>query len=149
MLQKVEAITHRVSPDEPAYLLVEVNLTPYVWSKGGRNFRPNSYQGVRRIQIIWVNRGDHLAEFHRDLGDASLFNYPSLRIPSLWEHTVAELRDIAETVRLKDDRVMREMLAEVQSRSTLIEDSLNLVEKVHKLRRRQSSFGPVLAVQRS
>ena len=141
-------IATTVSPEEKAYLLVEVNLTPYVFSKGGRKFRPKTFSGQHRYQVILVNRGDRLAEYHRDMGDAALFESGPFRIPSLWEHSVGELQDIADNVRsrVKEDR---SVTAELQGRSTLKRDAMAFFEEVYKRRRgHQSVFGPAIKVQR-
>ena len=74
--------------DEAAYALSEINLpTP-------------DFKGKHRYQIIYVQRGDKLAEFRRDLGPRERFgSAPELRIPSFWVHSVAELVDMAEELR--------------------------------------------------
>lgn len=80
-----------VLPDEAAYGLSEVNLLgPWVEGVG---------ETMRRYQIIYVNRDDRLAEYREDLGLASDFDAITFRIPSLWEHTVGELKDIATDLR--------------------------------------------------
>lgn len=80
-----------VLPDEKAYGLSEVNLlSPWVVGVG---------QTMHRYQIIYVNRDDKLAEYREDLGSASGFSAIQFRIPSFWEHTVGELKDIAEDLR--------------------------------------------------
>ena len=87
-----------VQRDEPAFALVEVNLQP-----------PDS-SGWRRYQIIYVIRNDRLAEYREDLGPRANFTAEAFRIPGgVWDadtrrieivHSVAELKDIAENVRL-------------------------------------------------
>lgn len=149
MAQELAAIATSVSPDEPCYLLVEVVLTPYEFSKGGTRFRLPSFVGRHRYEILWVKRNDELAEYFRDMGDAVLYDYPSLRIPSLWQHTVGELRDIAGNVRAKGSHEMKEMLANIQGESSLIEDAIRLAEQRQRWLRGRSSFGPAIAVQRS
>jgi len=140
-------IATTVSPDELAYALVEVVLTPYSFTKAGRKFRPKSWVGKHRYQVILVNRGDRLAEYHRDLGDAGLFESGAFRIPSLWEHTVGELQEIADGVRSRV-REDRNVMAELQERSTLTRDALAFSEEIYKRRRGQSVFGSAIKVQR-
>lgn len=143
----ITPIATTVSPDEKAFALIELNMTPYSFLKAGRKGKPKSWSGMHRWQVIYVNRGDRLAEYHRDMGDAALYEVGSLRIPSLWEHTVAELQDIADNVRsLK--RQQRSMMAELQGESTLLRDAEAFVEEVYKRRRRRSVFGPAISVQR-
>jgi len=147
-MPNVTPIAITVSPDEKAYALIELNLTPYSFSKGGKKFRPKSFSGMRRYQIVIVNRGDRLAEYHRDLGDAGIFAVGPLRIPSLWEHTVAELQEIADNVRSRVNED-RSVMAELQGRSTLKRDAMAFFEELHKRRRgHQSVFGPAIKVQR-
>lgn len=141
-------IAATISPDEKAYALIELNMTPYSFTKGGRKFRPSSFSGLHRYQVIMVNRSDRLAEYHRDMGDAALYPFGPIRIPSLWEHTVAELQDIADDIRHHGFREQRNMLVELRGRSTLKRDALRLVEEVSKRRRRQSVFGPAIGIQR-
>ena len=57
-------------------------------------------RGFHRYRIFMVNRDGRLAEFREDMGEAK--NFKGMRqfnVPSLWEHTVSELLDIAETLR--------------------------------------------------
>jgi hypothetical protein len=124
-----------VSPDEPAYALVEMNLGI-------------DYIGLRRIQIVYVNRSDEIAEWRKDLGPADSFTSNQFRIPSLWEHTVGELWDIAEQQRLKEDEWER-FLLEAQAESTLISDWRLELEEIAKLARNQSVIGPGYQRQRN
>lgn len=56
--------------------------------------------GFRRYRIIYVNRDGRIAEYREDMGKASKFKgAKQLHIPSLWEHTVAELIDLADYLR--------------------------------------------------
>ncbi len=80
--------TLTVNGNEKAYSLQEAHLQ----SPGSRGFH--------RYRIIMVNRGGVLAEYREDLGLAK--NFKGIRqfnIPSLWEHSVAELLSIADTLR--------------------------------------------------
>lgn len=87
----VQPVTTYVERGEPAYALSEVNLAP------------PDFKAKHRYQIIYVQRGDKLAEFRRDLGLATNFpNSPALRIPSFWVHEVGELMDMADELRDPD-----------------------------------------------
>lgn len=80
--------TLSVQPNEKAYSLQEVHLQ----SPGSRGFH--------RYRILIVNRDGNLAEYREDMGLAS--KYKGIRqfnVPSLWEHSVAELLAIADTLR--------------------------------------------------
>ena len=84
--------------DEPAFNLTEVNLQA-----------PDN-SGWRRYQIISVVRGERMAEYREDLGAKEDFTADAFRIPGgVWDaatrrmevlHSVGELREIAEFVRL-------------------------------------------------
>lgn len=121
-------ITDSVRPDEKAYRLVEIVMTPHAMSKGRRRFRPKTWVGRRRWQVVWVNRGDRLAQHITDMGDASLYNRGPVNIPALWEHTVAELREIANQWR-NDSPWEQEIIANAQGESRLIERFLIEQEK--------------------
>jgi len=84
--------TTYVEPDENAMALVEINLVS-----------PKPGAGWRRYQIIYVNREDRLAEFRRDMGPKESFESMQFRIPALWEHTVAELLDMADEMRAQSN----------------------------------------------
>lgn len=125
-------ITDYVQPDEKAYRLVEIVMTPYAMSKGRRRFKPQTMVGRRRWQVIWVNRDDHLAQHITDMGDAKLYNRGPVNIPGLWEHTVAELREIANQWR-NDDAWEQEIIANAQGESRLIERWLIQQEKKQRI----------------
>ena len=60
---------------------------------------PN-YRGARRYRIIMVNRDGLLAEYKEDMGAASKYKgVKELVIPSEWEYSVDELRDLADELR--------------------------------------------------
>jgi hypothetical protein len=60
---------------------------------------PN-YRGFHRYQIIHVPRGDVVCEWRKDMGSADNFKgINQLRIPSYMEHTVDELKAIANQLR--------------------------------------------------
>lgn len=129
--------THFVLHDELAYYLVERNLTA------------PDYKGVHRFQIVYVNRDDEIAEYRKDLGLATEFpGVQEFRIPSLWEHTVAELQEIAEHTRTQDD-YWRKRAQEIAADSTLIDDWLDQVEERGRVIHNRSTFGPLASAQRN
>ena len=91
--------THYVSEDELCLGLFEMNLQT-----------PGS-KGLHRYQIVYVMRGDKPAEYRRDMGPVRKFKVDQLRLPGgaydettdryYIEHTVGELREIADRWRLK------------------------------------------------
>ena len=106
-----------VQRNEPDYALAEGNLQP-----------PDS-SGWRRYQIIYVIRNDKLAEYREDLGPRENFTAEAFRIPGgVWDsdtrrleivHSVAELKDIAENVRLGP-----KVVPEIQPRDIIGEHDL-------------------------
>lgn len=52
-----------------------------------------------RYQIIHVNRDGRIAEYRENLGLAKKFTADQIRIPSYMEHTVNELREMADEMR--------------------------------------------------
>ena len=97
-MTKLISATVEVHLDEPAFNLTEVNLQA-----------PDN-SGWRRYQIISVVRGERMAEYREDLGPKESFTADAFRIPGgVWDastrrmeilHSVGELREIAEYVRL-------------------------------------------------
>lgn len=87
-MNNLAVITNTVTGDEKAWVYMELHQQS-----------PNS-RGIRRYRIIGVNRDGHIAEYREDMGLAK--NYKGVRelnIPSLWIHTVDELRDLADELR--------------------------------------------------
>ncbi len=117
--------TAAVRRDEPVFILAEINK-----HKNGTN-------EVHRYQIMYVKRGDQLAEWWDDLGVAT--SSPPFRIYVEWEHTVAELLDMADALR-NDDTEQR--LEEIRLGSTLLEDYVNQAMQDVKIVQNQSVFGP-------
>ena len=90
------AATLTISPDEKAMALVEVNLV-----------RPDG-RGFHRYQIIYVVRGDKLAEWRQDLGPRSQFVGAEFRlVGGIWHadgraeliETVGHLQELADDFR--------------------------------------------------
>lgn len=132
----MKAVTLVIHPDEKAMSLREINLV-----------RPPSYQW-HRFQIVTVNRGDELAEWWRDLGPAEEFTRPGVEVPSLWEHTVGELWDIADHYRMQDD-YWQKFAEERAAESSLVNDFLEQYEERSKIIKNQSQFGPGVSHQRN
>ena len=123
-----------VRDDEPAWSLRERNQAAGV--------------GYKRFQVITVVRNDDLAEWWTELGPAENFSAPEVEIPSLLVHTVAELREIADQHRWRDN-YWEKFTAEQVAESTLIPDFINQVEEHWKVIRNQSVFGPGGTTQRN
>ena len=116
-----------IHEDELAYRLSEINMV-----------RPPSYQW-HRYQIILVIRDDKIVEWWNDLGPRKA-NQPQFTIPSLWEHTVAELRAIAEETRLGDTYWLKRS-EELQSESTMITDLIEQSAERSQIINNRSVFG--------
>lgn len=121
--------TTMVHENERAMSLRELNLV-----------RPPKYHN-RRYQIITVVRDDRLTEWWDDLGPAENFTAPEFEIPALFEHSVAELRDMALAQRDRGN-YWNDFMAEKRAESTLIQDFLTYVEENWKRIYNQSTFGP-------
>lgn len=128
-------VTQFIQADEKAYRLAEWNMV-----------RP-PFGDWHRWQVIFVNRADKLAEFWTDLGPAANYTAAEFNIPALWEHSVAELQDIATSVRLGDDH-WQKFAAEKQAESTLISDFLQQKEEMWKVINNQTVIGPGVSKQR-
>jgi len=89
--------------DEKAMGLYEMNLQSPMGSQ-------------RRYQIIHVIRDDRIAEYRQDLGLAKTFRSPrghaimQIRIPSYMEHTVNELKKMADEMRDEEPIDLRELV---------------------------------------
>ena len=144
---KLAAITLFAHPDEKAYALVEVPLAPYLlWRQG---YQPESWSGTRRYQIVIVNRDDRPAMHLTDMGLSQEFATGPFRIPAYWEHSVAELRGMAEQQHGRGDSWQREILVNAQGESTMRRDLERQFEQAQKNLACQSVFGPGITVQRN
>jgi hypothetical protein len=128
--------TLSVDPDERAWGLFETNTNTF------------DSRGYRRFQVIEVNRNGELARYIEDLGPAVLFPATPFVIPSLFEHTVAELRDIAERQRNRPERWL-DFQKELAGESTLIQDAIRWNEALYKASRNMTVNGPLITIQRN
>ena len=133
----VVPITNKIKGDEKAWMLVE------------RNLLTRDYKELRRWQFIYVNRGDVIHEWCRDLGMAK--SYPDcseFRLVSLWQDEVDELMDQALEMR-NESREFRARLYEHRASSTLTTDYTAWLHERGKQLRNQSVFGPGFSRQRN
>jgi hypothetical protein len=130
-----------VSMDEPAFNLSEVYL-----------LTPDS-AAWNRYQVILVIRGDKLAEFQRDLGPRDKFSVGEFRIPGGLTHTngkieivhtVGELVDIADTLRMDSDSWQTDILPSYDFFATYY----NTLEEGKHREVRRTTTGPVATIQR-
>tara|TARA_R110000744_G_scaffold323460_1_gene429355 strand:+ start:58 stop:462 length:405 start_codon:yes stop_codon:yes gene_type:complete len=123
-----------VKNDEPALRLEELNVQGI---KG---------QGMQRRQFIHVIRDDKRAVWSQDLGNADSFHAPPFRIPSLMEHTVEELREIAD--QLRESKQGANRIQELSEASTMLEDAIEQAEQRTLEMRRATVSGPSITVER-
>ena len=123
-----------VKNDEPALRLEELNVQGI---KG---------QGMQRRQFIHVIRDDKRAIWSEDLGDADSFHAPPFAIPSLMEHTVGELREIAD--QLRESKQGADRIQELSEASTMLEDAIEQAEQRTLKMHRISVSGPSITVER-
>jgi len=92
--------TNYLNPDEKAWGLYEYSL------------KSPDERSRRRYQIVVVNRNGTLMENRYDMGESKFFKgVKELRIPALWEHTVAELRELADYLRVETHIDLKDWLA--------------------------------------
>ncbi len=140
-------ITDTVRKDELCWWLVEVVTTPLAIRRRFKQLQLTDMVGRHRYQIVTVNRGDRLTRHITDMGDASLYDCGGLNIPGLWENSVAELREIADQWRI-DQTWEKEVIAEAQGQSTLVDTWLKQEERKQKALVGQSVFGPGISRRR-
>ena len=103
-------------------------------------------QGMQRRQFIHVVRDDKRAIGAQDLGTADSIHAPPFAIPSLMEHTVAELREIAD--QLRESKQGADRIDELGEASTMIKDAIDEAEERTLRMHRVSVSGPSITVER-
>jgi len=87
-MAELTIVANTVLGNEKAIALVETNQQT-----------PGNH-GFHRYQIIYVPRDGRMAEFRKDMGPSDNFTgFNAMNIPSLLEHTVDELMDLADELR--------------------------------------------------
>lgn len=114
------ASTLTIHPNEKAYALVEMDL------------QAPDYKGIRRYQILLVDRDDELAEYRWDMGPSADFPKKLFRIPALWMHTVGELQEMADD--LRDSGVAME-LPKPKTGEDMLQRALDLDQAVKDYRK--------------
>ena len=98
-MSKITPITTTVIGDEKAWLYQEVHL------------QSPQNRGFHRYRRILVNRGGNIAEYSEDMGLVKDFKgVKQINIPSVWEHTVDELLDLADYLRNTTDIDLKDWL---------------------------------------
>lgn len=146
-MDRLTLLTDQVSPDEMCWWLVEAVTTPLEITKKLKGLKLGNMEGQHRFQIVTVVRGDKLVRHVRDMGDTSLYDCGGLNVPGLLENTVAELREIADQWR-SDQRWERDILANEQGESTLLERWVEQADQKAKSLQGLSVFGSGVTVQR-
>lgn len=126
----MKIVTDRIHPDEPCHGLFE-----------------GPEQG-RWIQKVFVVRGDAIAQYRTDLGPEKDYEKVTpLVMPSFGDDTVAELQAHAEKNR--HDHYWYDRREEMLSKSTLIQDAVDLQEQRNLEFINKSVLGPMVKVQRN
>lgn len=94
--------------------------------------------GERRLQIIHVLRGDEIAAYEVDLGPREMYQADKFQIPSFWEYSVAELQEIADS--LREGKPM----SNPEERLDLIACWARTLDEGRMRRTHRSTFGPAL-----
>lgn len=128
----MKILTERVSRDEPCHGLTEVD----------RMVNGES----RRIQSVFVVRGDSIAAYETDLGPSSGFGEPQA-IYGMGDEDVAFMLDWAD--RDRTDDTGRKLRDELRESSTLIKDFLAFKEANWEIINNRSVFGPAHTKQRN
>lgn len=135
----MKIVADRVHPDEACHGLVEVDRMTAL-ADGSRQ--------LRRVQEVYVVRGDSIASFAVDMGPADEFvNAAPIAIFSMGDDTVGQLRDMAEKDRMDD--TFKKLRDEVRESSTLIPDFLREKEENWERINNRSVFGPGITKQRN
>lgn len=137
-------MTSVVTRDEKCWWLLQVRLTPYNASKAGLKYDPLTWAGTPLIRVIWVNRDGHLAEYQEWLEDGE-----EVSVPAVWELSVDEVIDMADSFSAVGVGQTQEWLAEAQASSTLIDDICNWEFQKSEMAFNKSTFGPAGKVQRN
>jgi hypothetical protein len=88
-----------------------VNQNEKVWDYMEINEQSPGSKGMHRYRLAYVNRDGKLAEFRQDMGRANKFKgQRQLHIPSLGEHTFAELCDLGGQIRNESPQDMIDVL---------------------------------------
>ena len=88
-MNKITPVTQWIAPNEKAWAYLEMNE------------QSPDFRGFHRYQLIYVNRDGKITEYREDMGKASAFvgAKTAIHIPSIWEHSVAELINLAHELR--------------------------------------------------
>lgn len=150
-LPKVVPFTPFVLASERAYALIETDMTPWRASLGGERFKPDTWRGLRRYQIIGVNRDGRIALWMHDMGPAESFGFGALQVLSLWEETVASVQHIADDIRERDAEFSRKLIAarQQQLKDRWPEMGYRQAEQLRLNRANRSVFGPAVRVERN
>lgn len=123
----VDVLTEYVDQDEKVYWLIEAT------------YPAKNFKGKRRFQLIYVNRDDQLAAWVGIVDDNQGLDYPEFRIPSFWEHNVAEVMEMAQLARF--DNTLEMLMKEQAENSTLITDFMELALRREAIKANRSVFG--------
>ena len=140
-MNNILPVADDITADEPAWMLVEFDMSPAVASKKGTLFTPDTQEGTHRWQIIGVRRGGQVAYNYRRLGPSVTFKGTQIRLPAFWEHTVAELQDMADFIRARPEETAQNEIQGIK-RQDLKGDWLDQKEMVKHYQRTHLRTAP-------
>jgi len=132
-------ITDYVLPDEACHGLLERDVIVS---------QANGSAELRRVQEVFVVRGDAIAAYQTDLGPASVWaKVMGEGIFATGEVTVAEV--MAEAEKDRHDQTGFKLKEELREGSSLVKDFLAFKEANFQIINNRSVFGPAYSKQRN
>jgi len=88
-----------------------VDVNEKAWALQEYHAQSPGSKGFRRYRDIGVNRDGEIAIYREDLGDAKKWKgIRQINIPSLWEHSVEELIELAIALRYETNIDVKDWL---------------------------------------
>lgn len=123
-------------------LIEDLDVDEKVWQVRESDHVVKGQQGARRVQRVWVVRGEDIVEFQKDLGPSSKF---PLAKPFIFvagnEYSVGEALEQAE--------YLRDAVPEPEEPSDMIGDWFKQLDEMREIRKRRSVVGPWQRTQRN
>ncbi len=117
--------TERISEDEPAWSLAELNL------------RTPDSRATHRYQVVVVRRDGEPAQHREDMGLSTNYKKGEFRVQSFWYESVGQAREIADYLRNQADD-WRDRIIPMD-----VVDEYLVEQEMRKLRAAgHSTFGP-------
>jgi len=138
-MAKLEGLENDLAPEDIGLMTQYVDQDEKVYWLIEETFAAKNYQGKKRYQILYVNRDDRLAAWVGIVDEVEGVDFPQFRIPSMWEHNVGEMQEMAQMMRYDDklDKLMKEQA----ENSTLLADFMELALRREAIKANRSTFG--------